>query len=80
MASSGQFDEGAMSASMDLESMVKESKLDEETLKNLAEWWNRWFMRAGHKRLGRVLMAKQNGSADPVAELGEETNVSRDAG
>lgn len=27
------------------------------TAVNLAEWWSRWYLKAGHKRLGRVLVA-----------------------
>lgn len=27
------------------------------TAKQVAEWWKKWFMKAGHKRLGRILVA-----------------------
>ena len=23
----------------------------------LSQWWSKWYMRAGHKRLGRILVA-----------------------
>lgn len=26
------------------------------TAKEIAAWWKRWYMTAGHKRLGRVLV------------------------
>lgn len=27
------------------------------TAQEVAEWWNKWFMAAGHKRLAYILMA-----------------------
>jgi hypothetical protein len=35
--------------------------LDSWNARDVAMWWSRWFMRAGHKRLGRGLVdiAKQ---------------------
>ena len=30
--------------------------IDFEAVAPVAEWWNKWFMSAGHKRLGRVLL------------------------
>lgn len=29
---------------------------DQMSLTELANWWKRWYLEAGHKRLGRVLM------------------------
>lgn len=26
------------------------------TALDLVHWWNRWYMKAGHKRLGRILV------------------------
>jgi len=25
--------------------------------REVADWWNRWYLKAGHKRLGRILIA-----------------------
>lgn len=58
MASNTEMDEGAMSASMELEEMERDGTVSTEVLAALADWWKRWYMQAGHKRLGRVLMAK----------------------
>jgi len=35
--------------------------LDAEAVNLIANWWYKWFMQAGHKRLGRILvqMAKE---------------------
>jgi len=30
--------------------------LDGDTLKSLAGWWKRWYLKAGHKRLAWILM------------------------
>lgn len=27
------------------------------TLAEVADWWRRWYLLAGHKRLGRIIMA-----------------------
>ncbi|MBI2861916.1 MAG: hypothetical protein HYX89_03755 [Chloroflexi bacterium] len=32
-------------------------KLDQRAVVAVAEWWRRYYMRAGHKRLARVLLA-----------------------
>lgn len=33
-------------------------KLGEEaTVSQVADWWRRWYLKAGHKRLARILMA-----------------------
>lgn len=29
---------------------------DQMSLTELANWWKRWYLEAGHKRLGRVLL------------------------
>lgn len=38
------------------------SSYPEETIDQFATWWYEWFMTAGHKRLGRILVgiAKEN--------------------
>ena len=37
--------------------------LDSWSARDVATWWARWYMKAGHKRLGRLLvdLAKQLG-------------------
>lgn len=32
-------------------------KLNPESIKEVAGWWNEWFRQAGHKRLGRLLVS-----------------------
>jgi hypothetical protein len=32
--------------------------------KELAAWWIRWYLKAGHKRLGRILVAMGKAHAD----------------
>ncbi len=46
-----QMDADALEARKDLE-----LHLDEWQAKDVAVWWKRWYMRAGHKRLGRILV------------------------
>ena len=30
--------------------------VDQEALEKVREWWERWYRKAGHKRLGRILV------------------------
>lgn len=30
--------------------------INQWTAKDIAAWWKRWYMTAGHKRLGRILV------------------------
>lgn len=32
--------------------------IDKEAIDAVAEWWKKWYMKTGHKRLGRVLLAQ----------------------
>jgi len=32
------------------------ASLDQEAVKALAVWWLKWYMLAGHKRLGRIMV------------------------
>jgi len=31
-------------------------KLDKAALVKVATWWKKWYLKAGHKRLGRLLL------------------------
>lgn len=33
-----------------------EKNIDLWSARALAHWWNRWYLKAGHKRLGRILI------------------------
>ena len=46
-------DKAAEAAKEDLESV------DPEAVRAIAEWWRKWYLQAGHKRLARVLLGKQ---------------------
>jgi len=48
-----QFEVAAEQAAKELDELIK--KLDAKTVKELAGWWKRNFMKAGHKRLGRII-------------------------
>jgi len=47
-----QMDEAAVEAQNDLTEM----NIDEKALETVTAWWKKWFMKAGHKRLGRILV------------------------
>lgn len=59
MASSVQeknpFDEAAAIAAEELK------KLPQDQVKVVADWWAKYYMTAGHKRLGRLLVAVAKG-------------------
>lgn len=48
-----EFDIAAEKAQQELNELMK--KLDEKTVREMAGWWKRNFMKAGHKRLGRII-------------------------
>jgi hypothetical protein len=56
MAEDSSFDMAAQEAEAELQEIVKgmtdEMKL---TMRKLVAWWKKWFMKAGHKRLGRII-------------------------
>ena len=45
-------DAAAFLAKQELEQIAKENPA---AVRTMAAWWNRWYLKAGHKRLGRVL-------------------------
>ena len=52
-------DKGAVLAEMDAAASEAEKELatlDQEAVKTVAAWWSKWFMKAGHKRLGRLMV------------------------
>jgi len=42
-------------AKADLAKMIEDDPNLLPTVLKLAAWWKKWFMKAGHKRLGRIL-------------------------
>lgn len=46
-----------MDAAADLaEAEVTAGKFPTMSARQVADWWKRWYLEAGHKRLGRVLL------------------------
>ncbi len=43
----------------EFEGLLSGGNLDEGTAKVLSNWWERWFQKAGHKRLAYILMNKK---------------------
>ena len=43
-------DEAAANAEEDL------ANIDDAAVKAVSEWWKKWYMQAGHKRLARILL------------------------
>ena len=35
------------------------SQMSQDAVRLVANWWNQWYMKAGHRRLGRLLLTKQ---------------------
>lgn len=50
-----EMDEAALRARAELE-----LNLDLWSAHALAQWWNRWYLKAGHRRLGRILVEIAN--------------------
>lgn len=51
-----EMDNAAANAEEDL------NNLSDEVVNPMADWWNKWFMKAGHKRLGRILVSIAKGN------------------
>ena len=52
-------DKGAVLAKMDAAAEEAEKDLenfDRAAVETLAAWWLKWYMKAGHKRLGRIMV------------------------
>lgn len=50
-----------MSEAMDNAAKQAEADLEnvpQDAVKSVAAWWKKWYMFAGHKRLGRVLVGE----------------------
>jgi len=43
-------------AAADAQNDIVDSSVDLEALRVVANWWKKWVPKAGHKRLGRVLL------------------------
>lgn len=54
-----EMDADAELARKEFESMLSGGSLDDGTTKVLSNWWERWYLRAGHKRLAYILMNKE---------------------
>ena len=38
------------------------SRMPQDTVRLVANWWNQWYVKAGHRRLGRLLLTKRGKS------------------
>lgn len=38
------------------EELIADTEKTEVTVFDVASWWKRWFMKCGHKRLGRIIL------------------------
>ena len=47
-----QMDEAAAQAQSEFK-----GKEDQWSAKDLIDWWTKWYLKAGHKRLGRILVS-----------------------
>jgi len=57
---------------MAAEQAAKElDQLDQDAVRQVADWWKSHYMSAGHKRLGRKLIER---ATSPTAELEELVN------
>ena len=52
-------EKGTVLAEMDAAAEEAErdlSTLNQATVERIAAWWLKWYMKAGHKRLGRIMV------------------------
>ena len=36
------------------------TRMPQDAVRLMADWWNQWYMKAGHRRLGRLLLTKKS--------------------
>ena len=54
-----QMDQSAIDAQNDLPNFIGEEKMTaSEAFSKVKEWWSKWYLLAGHKRLGRIIKDK----------------------
>lgn len=51
-------DADAQMAKKEFEEMSSGGELDASTVQSISGWWERWYLKAGHKRLAYILMGK----------------------
>lgn len=56
MADQEEMDRAAKEAEQDLQNLAGEA------VTSVAQWWLKWYLSAGHKRLGRILVAIAKGA------------------
>lgn len=52
-------EKGTVLAEMDIAAGEAEkdlASLDQAAVETIAAWWVKWYMKAGHKRLGRIMV------------------------
>ena len=52
-------DKDAVLAEMDAAAKEAEkdlATLDQTAVQTIAAWWSKWYLKAGHKRLGRIMV------------------------
>ncbi len=52
-----EMDAKAAEAADELKTLCSDGSIDAgDSLRNLADWWEKWYGDAGHKRLGRAVL------------------------
>lgn len=61
-----EMDNQASLAQGEMEFLLAEGKVSRDEFRKVADWWKRWYLKAGYKRLGRALvaMAKEAGNGN----------------
>lgn len=80
MVAKTDFNAGQLAASGQLAEMIEDGRVQIDTLVELADWWKRWYMEAGHKRLGRVVMLLGKPSNGLGSMEGENSDAPDNAG
>lgn len=59
---SEQFDEGARQANVAFKDLMQSLTPEQQSgINKIISWWKEWFGKAGHKRLGRILIGSYRG-------------------
>lgn len=54
----GAMDQAAEEARSEFKEILAESRNQYNAIPKVGAWWTKWYLKAGHKRLARILMSE----------------------
>ena len=55
------------------------SRIPQDAVRIMANWWNQWYRSAGHRRLGRLLLTKKGTLLSPLGQQAVDGHIRGDS-